>query len=86
MALNVALTTIDNEWDPFTQFKEWWFRDTVELGYNTCGRIASEAKTTDLMSDAEYDAEVERAMDMIVRLDFMNIYRKVRRKPSAAAS
>ena len=73
------LTTIDNPYDPFTQFDEWYQFDTTN-SYNTCGYIARIARTSDQLSDEENNKEVERAIDEIIRYDFQNIYRKVTSK------
>lgn len=73
------LTTIDNPFDPFDQFNEWFLFD-AENGYNTCGYLARIANLSDDMSQKEIDEEVDRAMDEIIGYDFMNIYKKVTRK------
>lgn len=73
---DVMLTTFDNPFDPFEQFNLWFLFD-VEKGYNTCGYLDRIAKVTDDMSQPEIDVEVERAMDEIIKYDFLNIYRKV---------
>ena len=70
------LTTIDNPFDPFEQFTDWFMFD-VEKGYNTCSYLARIAKLTDDMSDQEVNDEIERAIDEIIQYDFMNIYKKV---------
>lgn len=72
------LTTFDNPYDPFEQFSEWLLFD-VEKGYNTCGYIDRIAQFSDDMSQKEIDEENERAIDEILKYDFMNIYKKVRR-------
>ena len=72
------LTTFDNPHDPFKQFNSWFLFD-VEKGYNSCGYLARIARTTDQMSDAENEEEIERAIDEIIQYDFMNIYKKVRK-------
>lgn len=77
--VEVMLTTKDNPYDPFEQFTQWNAYDCM-AGYNTCGYIARLAKTSDGLSDAENDEEVERVIDEIIKLDFMDIYRKVRRE------
>lgn len=71
-----ALTTFDNPFDPFEQFDQWFLFDT-EKGYNSCAYLARIARTSDQLSDAEYNDEIERAIDEIIRMDFMNIYKKV---------
>ena len=70
-----ALTTFDNPFSPFDQFVEWFLYD-VEKGYDSCGYLARIAKTSDGLSDEENNKEVERAIDEIIKLDFMNIYKK----------
>ena len=72
----VWLTTIGNDYDPFTQFSLWFLRDQ-ELGYNTCGYLARIAKLTDDMTQKEEDEEIERAIDEIVELNPLGIYYKV---------
>ena len=76
MANDCKLTTIDNPFDPFEQFDQWFMFD-VEKGYNCCSRLARIAQLTDDMSQVEIDEEVERAIDEIVKHDFLNIYKKV---------
>ena len=78
METKCMLTTVDNPYDPFTQFTEWFMYD-VEKGYNTCGYLARIANTSDELTDQEIDREIERAIDEIIKYDFMNIYKKVRR-------
>ena len=75
----VAITTIDNPYDPFTQFTEW-FNFDVTNGYNSCGLLARIAKTSDAFSNKENADEIEAAIDEIVANDFLGIYKKVKRK------
>ena len=72
----VALTTIDNPFNPFTDFTKWFLYD-IEKGYYSCAYLARIARTSDQLSDAENLNEIERAIDEIIRLDFMGIYKKV---------
>lgn len=71
-----ALTTFDNPYDPFTQFKEWMLFD-VEKGYNTCGYLGRITKLSGQFTDDENNDEIERAIDEIIALDFTNRYKKV---------
>lgn len=70
------LTTVDNPFDPFKDFDNW-FNFDIEKGYNTCSYLARIAKTSDQLSDHENDLEIERAIDEIIEHDFLNIYKKV---------
>ena len=81
MSNDVMLTTYDNPFNPFEQFSSWFLFD-VEKGYNTCSYLARIAKLSDEMSQQEEDEEVERAIDEIIKYDFMNIYKKVRKQDS----
>ena len=78
MVRDCRLTTTDNPFDPFEQFTSWYMFD-VEKGYNTCSYLARIVKLSDDMSQEEIDIETERAIDEIIKYDFMNIYTKVYR-------
>ena len=73
------LTTIDNPFDPFTQFDDWFLFDT-EKGYNSCSRLDRVTKISDDMSEVEVNEEIERAIDEIIKYDFLNVYKKVKKK------
>lgn len=83
MANNCMLTTFDNPFDPFEQFTSWFMFD-VEKGYNSCAYLARIAKLTDDMSDQEISDEINRAIDEIIKYDFMNIYKKVEKTSETA--
>lgn len=71
------LTTIDNPFNPFKNFSEWFLFD-VEKGYNSCDYLGRIARTSDALTDQENDEEVERAIDEIIKYDFLNIYKKIK--------
>lgn len=73
------LTTFDNPFNPFEQFTSWLLFDK-EKGYDSCERLARIAETSDEMSDEETNNEIERAIDEIIKYDFMNVYKKVERE------
>jgi len=79
MTQQCALTTFDNPYNPFEQFSSWFLFD-VEKGYNSCAYLGRIARTSEQMSDEENNAEVERAIDEIVKYDFRNIYKKIRKE------
>lgn len=70
------LSTKDNPFNPFTEFEEWFAFDT-DRGYNTCGYLARIAKTSSDASNSINEAEIERAIDEIVRLNVNGLYIKV---------
>lgn len=72
----VAITTLDNPYDPLNDFTSWFLFD-VEKGYNTCAYLDRIARTSDQLSEEENNEEIERAIDEIIKYDFMNIYKKV---------
>ena len=74
-----ALTTFDNPFDPFEQFTSWFMFD-VEKGYNCCSLLDRIAKVTDEMSEVEANAEIERAIDEIIKYDFTNKFKKVKKE------
>ena len=79
MVNECALTTYDNPFDPFTQFDSWFAFDT-EKGYYTCSRIARLTNLTDDMSEVERNEEIERAIDKLIEIDVLDIYKKVKRE------
>lgn len=85
---DVALTTFDNPYNPFDDFVSWFMFD-IDKGYNSCGYLDRIAKTSDSLTDEENEDEIERAIDEIIKLDFMNVYTKIKRnekpKPKAVS-
>ena len=79
------LTTLDNPFDPFTDFTAWHMFD-CEKGHNTSSRIARIAQIDSEMSQVEIEAERNRAMDLIMKYDFEDKYIKVEEKQNATAT
>lgn len=79
------LTTFDNPFNPFTQFRKWFLFD-VEKGYNSCAYLARIARTSEELTEEENEKEIECAIDEIIRNDFMNIYKKVRKGQEATTA
>ena len=73
------LTTIDNPYNPFKQFDLWYLYDILK-GYNSSAYLARIARTSDQFTDEENNKEVERAIDEIIKYDFTNLYKKVRKE------
>lgn len=73
------ITTIDNPYDPFEQFVSWFLYD-IEKGYYTCSKLARLTNITEEMSDVEIDREYDKAIDLLIEHDFLNIYKRVYEK------
>lgn len=80
----VMLTTIDNPYDPFTEFDEWNAYD-IQAGYNTCGYVARIARTSPELSEADETIAINQAIDEIVKLNVLGIYKKVCLKSNSKA-
>lgn len=72
----VMLTTIDNPWNPLENYDSW-FQFDVEKGYNSCSLLARIAKISDQMTENEYTKEIDRAIDEIIKYDYMHVYKKL---------
>lgn len=69
------LTTVDNPYDPFEQFDDWYRFDN-DNGYCSCAYLARIAKVSDALNEVEYQEEIERAIDEIIANDIFNVYKK----------
>ena len=67
--MKTAITTVDNPYDPIDQFDSWFLYD-VTMNHNTCALLGRIARTSDQLSDAENDAEIERAIDFSSSLPY----------------
>ena len=74
----LALTTVDNPFDPFTQFDEWRAYDEA-AGYHTCSYLARIAQTSTDLSDTDQIEEINAAIEDICRLNITGLYKKVSR-------
>lgn len=76
MAALHMLTTVDNPFNPFTQWDDWLRFDEAK-GYNTNGMLARIAIVGESLSEADQDRAIEDAIDEIVRENVLGLYRKV---------
>ena len=70
------LTTIDNPWNPFTQFDEWFVFDQ-SAGYFTTQYLARLTLSSPDLSETDQSNAIESAIDEIVTENFNGMYRKV---------
>ena len=79
------LTTVDNPYNPFEQFTLWNLFDKAN-GYNTCERLARIMNISDDMTQKEEDEEYNRAADVIIKYDFLDIYKKFFKQNATATN
>lgn len=70
------LTTLDNPYDPFVQFDEWYAFD-VGMGYNTCAYLARIDTSSPVLSALDQAQLNEEAIDEIIALNLTGNYTKV---------
>jgi len=71
------LTTVDNPYDPFTQWDEWFAWDQ-NAGYHTPGLLARVARTADDLAEGDQHLAIQQAIDEIVRENVLGVHRKVK--------
>ena len=83
---DVAITTIDNPYDPFNEFDSWLSYD-MQMGYYTCERLASIVHNLpDSLTDDENNFFVNEAINELLKAGCYNKsgqfveYKKVFRK------
>ncbi len=72
----VGLTTVDNPYDVFTQFAEWYAYDESH-GYHTSEYLSRVSNDSIALSDNDNFEFIERAIDDIIRLHNGEFYKKV---------
>lgn len=72
------LTTVDNPYDPFTQWDEWYAWD-LNAGYNTPGLLARVVGGMGDLPEGEQQHTIQQAIDEIVRENVLGVSRKVQR-------
>lgn len=71
----VMLTTVDNPYDPFTEFDAWFSYDE-QNGYHSCGLLGRLALTSTDLTEEENILAINHAIDDILNL-FPGLYKKV---------
>jgi hypothetical protein len=72
------LTTIDNPWNPYTQWEEWYAFDQSK-GYDTPGLLARVANVSFDLSEGDQYLAVKEAIDTIVHDNFSGMHRIIHR-------
>jgi hypothetical protein len=70
------LTTIDNPFNPFTQFDEWYAYD-VGKGYHTCAYLARITVSSEELSEEDESVAIEAAINEILEINVLGLYKKI---------
>lgn len=76
MSVVHMLTTIDNPYDPFTEFDQWYEWDE-RAGYHTSGLLARIVSTSDELSVFDQDQALDQAINEIAELNVSGMHRRV---------
>jgi len=72
------LTTVDNPFDPFTQFSEWNTFD-MQMGYHTLSFLARVTRTSTSLSELDQAQAIQLAIQEIVDENVSGMHRRVTR-------
>lgn len=75
----VMLTTVDNPFNPFSDFEDWVNFDRAN-GYYTLEYLGRIAKTSSELSEADYELAIDEAINEIIELNVLGIYTTVENK------
>lgn len=70
------LTTVDNPYDPSTNFDAWYAFDEA-AGYHTSAFLARVVKSSHELSEPDQELAIETAIQEIARENVLGIYRLV---------
>ena len=70
------ITTLDNPYNPFTQYDEWYALDEAR-GYHSTGLLARYVYSSDDLSDADQTNAIQTGIDDLIRENPYGMYRKV---------
>lgn len=74
--MSSMITTIDNPFDPRSDFGAWYMWDTGQ-GYNTSAYLARVAAVSDSFPEVVNDREIEDAIDEIIAAHSGGMYKKL---------
>lgn len=76
MAEEFMLTTVDNPYNPFTDWDEWYRFDEAR-GYHSTGLLARVVKTSDDLSESDQELAIDNAIEEIVKENVSGMHRKI---------
>ena len=84
MAMHM-LTTVDNPYDPFEEFDDWYAFDT-RTGHHSLALLGRIVASSHALSQADQDLAIELAIDEIARENVSGIHIKVTKDGPSVAS
>lgn len=71
------LTTVDNPYDPFAQWDQWYAWDQ-NAGYHTPGLLARVVRLGDDLPEGDQHLAIQTAIDEIIEENVLGVFKKVR--------
>lgn len=72
----VMITTLDNPYNPFTQYDEWYALDETR-GYHSTGLLARYTINADELSDVDQAIAIAQGIEDLIKENPYGMYRKV---------
>jgi len=69
----MMLTTVDNPFNPYIQWDAWLAYD-IRLGHGTCEYLARVVHSSDELSEADQEFDIDSAIDEILLHDEGKLY------------
>jgi hypothetical protein len=79
MSSDYMVTTMDNEWNPFTHWREWWDTDHAR-GHNTCEKLDDYCKTTIMQDDKYIDEDIDFGVELFLENNVTGLWYKLYRE------
>jgi len=70
------VTTMDNPWNPFTNFTEWYAYDEF-CGYHTCALLAAFSCASSDLDQSDYEAFSDLAINDLIEFNPFGLHFKV---------
>lgn len=77
--IDSMLTTIDNPYNPFDDYDDWYAYDT-RMGYHTASLLARVTKQSDELSEVDQSLAIENAIEEIVKENVSGIHVRVQKE------
>lgn len=76
MSKQSMLTTVDNPYNPFTHWDEWYTWDEAH-GYHTCGLLARFTITSHELSSTDEELAIDLAIQEILDINPFGVHKRI---------